>query len=368
MATEAVGEDMLAVDYCKSLLYEEVKLTDLKLDFTEAGNFALKLGETPLELSDLAFEYLCGYLAVPYKFAKYLTDKKPHALIYLQKQLAQSYGDAPVTMVRTEDKILSLTEKSYLPFTGKEALSLDTQIAEVVAKSDFELTQTDQNEGEVQYQFFLKADHVIKDDLEPLWKYGYTLNYSLLGTESPYFGVQTLRMVCANLTCMPTKAYNYPIPNSESFDSRFTSVANFIKEPPAPKWLEIAQGIKNMVKYDCSVRELQSARSKLHKVAMIDKDDLENRNRIDQEIQWPRVKEAYKLSELEVKPSRDWFSRASTPVNLFSLYNTVTREATHAPNSVDWYARQDLLVYSGNIMHSKPDLSQFPPIVNWSAH
>jgi hypothetical protein len=64
-------------------------------------------------------------------------------------------------------------------------------------------------------------------------------------------------------------------------------------------------------------------------------------------------------------PRPSGLSELLLPITCYDLYNLLTREVTHAPNTVDAQKRQGLLVFAGDLLTRKPDLEDLPPRIDW---
>jgi hypothetical protein len=365
--------------YINSLVYDTVKLPDMEIEIEPSGDGLLaKIPDKPMyKLTDGALENLCKYLEVPFKFAKKLREAgNNHVLAYLQQQLSKAIQE-PLTYVTVqegeENNLLSFTEKRFLPFRGQEGLDLDNAVLDFAKKEDFpmELANRQFVNGDVHYLFLHKDEVAVACDpsergLQPLWRWGYTFGYSLFGKGPGRFGTEIQRMCCTNLTYLPDKVFGNTPSWGEDYASKLETVENFfLKDTPTADWRQLQRWVKRLANVPSSMNELKDARRKLHSVLMVDKEDKETEERIDAALQWRRVVKEYGLDDKEFKPSKTWYMRATTPLTLFDLYNTITREATAAPNTVPFDNRQGLLVYGGKMLSKIPDISENPPSVTW---
>ena len=376
----------LDANYLRKLNYTEVNLKDIEIEITPTDDSQDALdderdcgcgigikGDKPL--TEEALKQLCSYLRIPYPFTKQLRENgRAHVLAYVQRQLSQA-SNASAILVAGNKSIVSVTDEEKLHYRGQEAISFDTRLREIVGavNSPFELAGMVCDRGDINYSILYKEPEVIEADdteegakeLKSLWRWGFTVKHSALGTTLPSIGVELLRMVCANLTYLPAKTHNYPMPFEFEFEERWEHVANFLVSPPPAQWLTLNGMVTKLSRTTASFREVAEARKKLLKLK-IDKEDTETAERINNVLQWKRIRKAYGISEMEEKPTKSWYSKAGTPLNLFELYNTVTREATHAPSTLDATLRQNILIYAGGILAGKPDLFQVPQAVDWS--
>lgn len=364
--------------FVSSLVYDSVKLPDLVLELdSETDDLLARIPDRPLyRVSDIAIKNLCGFLGIPYKFASTLKDDgKAYIIAYLQQQLSKAI-EVPILYVSQnidgEDTILSFTEKRLLPFRGMDSLELDNTILEMASKPDFplELASRQTVNGEMQYLFLNKEPYLLTKDpsekgVQPLWRWGYTFDYSLTGQRPAKFGTEIQRMICVNLTYLPDKIFGTTPTWKETTKENLEVVTTFFKDLPGADWRQIGRWIGRMTNVPASVSEMKTARRKLHSVLMSSKDDKETEERIDLALQWKRVVKEYGLDDKEFKPSKTWCMRASTPLSLFDLYNVVTREGTAAPNNIPFEERQGLLVYGGKMLAKMPDIAENPPEVDW---
>jgi hypothetical protein len=334
-----------------------------------------------LQLTDLGFKFLLSYLDVPLAFGKKLrNDGNGHVLSYLQKQLSNAHKETISMVLNTEtEEVMSFTEDPYIPFRGTEALTLDQRLHETLKKDicPFELKMNPEisEDGTVIYTLMLKepsevsADQVMDGEqkVKPLWKWGYQLKHSVLGADLPFVSTSLLRMVCTNLSYLAQKQFRYPIQNKNTLEERWQEVENFLLTPPKAQWDKLNSWLHRLGKANASLAEVKDVRKQLLAVVKVDKEDIDSENRINGLLQWDLLKKAYRLDELEEKPSRQWYQRAATPLNLLHLYNSLTQEGTHLPNTVSVEKRQKLLVYGGKLLTKQPDLKDEPPVVNWDS-
>jgi hypothetical protein len=362
----------LDINFLKTLTYTDVDLKDIALEVTasdagedEDAGVSIK-GSLPL--SENALKQLCSYLKVPYAFAKKLrNNKRTHALIYLQKQLSQA-SNLSFILVANKEQILSITTEEMLHYKGDEAVKLDTILREEIAKptSFFDLVNTEFDEGEISYSIMYKESRDISVDPDSKWKMGYTLSHSAIGSFETIFNTQLLRVAKASLAYLPEKDFGFQMPYETDFDERFPLILNFLLSPPAEKWGKIESQISKASKTLASFREVKEARSKLSKLRE-SKEDLELMGRVDQELQWKRIKEEYNIKDLGFTPSKTWYARASTPNTVFDVFNCISRETTAAPNTLSPSIRKSLLSYAGSLLMRDSDLGgvSFPPIIKW---
>ena len=366
-------------NYLRGLNYTEMNLKDIEIVMTptpeddeKSCGIGIK-GDKPI--TENALKQLCSALKIPYAFTKQLrANANGHIIPYLQRQLSRS-ANSSVTLVSGEKTILSIADEEMLHYRGKEAVAFDTRLRENVDAPDspLELANVLFSEGDVSYSLRYKDPASIEtdkegegtSDLRGLWKWGFTINHSALGTLTPSIGVELLRMVCANLTYMPAKSHSYPMPFENDFEERWSHIANFLNSPPQPQWMTLTNLITKLSRTTASYREVADARKKLLKLR-IDKEDTETAERINAALQWKRIKKAYDVSGMEEKPAKQWYSKATTPLNLYEVYNTITREATHAPSTLDVALRQNILIYAGSLLTGKPDLYMQPAAIDWS--
>ena len=141
---------------------------------------------------------------------------------------------------------------------------------------------------------------------------------------------------------------------------------HFTEDRPTPDWRQLDRWIQRSAKVPASVNELGEVRKKLLSTLQESKEDLDTENRINSLLQWKKVVKGYGLDDKEFKPNKIWKMRASTPLSLFDLYCALTQEATAAPNTVSWDARQKLLVYGGQVLAKVPDINEVPPEIDWN--
>jgi len=364
-------------NFLGKLHYDEIKLSELSLELAPSDDFEGKMlcrhKDTFLPLTEKALENLCNYLKIPYKFCCTLqSEGKSHILPYLQKQLSQSQP-SNLVMVKNGSDIVSFAEKNDIYFQGKEAVELDRRIEQAVKGSDsiWELKTKEMlpDEGSIIYSLYLKDEYPIDADplkTQPIWKWGFRFKHSVFGTELPMMGAELLRMACVNLTYLPEKSFKWPVAYNENLETRLESIELFLKNPPEPKIKTLERFVHRLVNSKASLKEVSEARNKLMKLK-VDKNDWETQQRIEDSLEWGRIMRAYQLKDYDEKPSKAWFSKATTPLKLFDVWNVVTNEASIASSDVDFNLRQGLLIYGGQILTKTPDLcsTQVPPQIDW---
>lgn len=366
-------------NYLRELTYTTTNFKELELiltmgddDENNSSGVGIKDGKP---LTENALKQLCSALKIPYAFTKQLrANSNTHIIPYLQRQLSRSKHDS-IVLVNNDKNILSVADMEDLHYCGKEAIAFDTRLRESLDKQDhpLELANVFFADDEICYSMRFKDPERIEtddgdeggaNDLQRLWKWGFTVRHSPLGVLTPGIGVELLRMVCANLTYLPAKSYSFPMPYEDDFEERWNHVATFLENPPQPHWMTLTNLVDKLSRTTASFREVSEARKKLLKLK-VDKEDTETAERINNALHWKRIRKAYAINEMDEKPARAWYAKATTPLSLFSIYNLITREATHAPSTLDVDLRQNILIYAGNILTGKPDLYMQPPSINW---
>ena len=363
----------LDTNYLNKLKYKEISLKDIEIEIVqkdeETEGSGIGLRDEDKELTESALHQLCSFLKIPYAFTKSLRNQgRSNVIVYLKKQLSQA-NNPSVILVSNNDNILGITETEKLHYRGKEAITFDTRLEELVAakNSPLELTGRMFHDGEILYSLLYRDPEKIDSDKESqgLWKSGFTISHSAIGSIPPKIGVELLRMVCVNKTFLPAKLHSYPMTFENDFEARWNYVASFLQNPPPPVWTTLNKYVTKLAKTTASLREVKDARSKMQKLK-IDREDSETPSRIDAALQWKRINKAYDFKNMPDKPPKSWYSKASTPLSLFDVYNVITREATAAPNTIDEGLRLNLLIYGGAVLTSTPDLFMSPTAIDWS--
>ena len=375
----------LDVNFIRSLNYLEFDLKNIQLDVEDVGDreglsgLAVRNLDKYWAVSEQALQQLCVHLNIPYKFTKTLRSQgRSHVLIYLQKQLSQCINPDIILVKNDKDTIVSVTTPDLLHYRGREAETFDQRLVELVSRPDSKLelsSRVCENSGRISYGIAYKEPRRIADDtgdrnnntpeLIGLWKSGFTVKHSVTGLVEPIIGVELLRLICSNLTYMPEKTHSYEMPFEENFEEKWAHVEKFLLDPPAAPWNNLDGMVARLTRTYASFAEVKEARKKLMKLK-VDAEDTETMQRINSALEWPRIQKAYNLRDLEERPSRMWLERASTPLKLWDVYNLITRESTHAPNTVDMDLRQKLLIYGGSVLAGRPDLLDNPPAIDWA--
>ena len=367
----SVGQLPTAV--ISSMIYDTVKLPDMNLDLDPEGDGLLaKIGTKTYTLTDHAIESLCGYLGVPVKFAmKLREDGKAYIIAYLQQQLSKAMEIPVIFVSNNEDEILSFTESRLLPFRGQDCFEIDRRIEEFASVSEYpyELFSKKLVDGNAIHYIFLNKEtcDLPRDPDKQNWRWGFTLDYSLIGKKPARFGMEIMRVESASLTYLPDKVFGTTPKWEGDIESKFEEIYKFFsKEMPEPDWRQINRWVARVSSSPASVAELKAARKKLCSVLMASKDDTDTQDRIDTALQWKRVEKEYGLDDKEFKPSKPWYMKATTPLSLFEVQSAVVREGTAAPNNIPFDERQGLLIYGGKLLAKVPDISEVPPSIVWA--
>jgi hypothetical protein len=204
-----------------------------------------------------------GYLGAPFGFAKKLKNAgRGHVLAYLHKQLSEVNGDKYYSAVtHPEQGLVGLSEKENLFFTGSEAIQVDQRLEEYLGRSNcpLALKSASLQDGHVSYLMFLKEEHDVLSDTEPVWRWGYEFRHSIWGQEVPAFHVSLERMICANLTYMPEDSYLYPLKYENASELRAESFFTFLQSPPEPNWSQVDRLIARLRRQQASVAEVEES-------------------------------------------------------------------------------------------------------------
>jgi hypothetical protein len=359
----------LDTNFLRNLTYVEMNLKDLELEIVptsgtddeDESGVGVK-GDDPL--TENALKHLCGYLKIPYPFAKQLRSQgRSNVLSYIQRQLSQ-VNQTQVVLVGDNEVILGVTENDKLHYRGDDLQNFDSRIRTLLASSTtFELGDVVFENGLVNYYLFYKETSDLSAD-DSKWKWGFVISLSALGDIKPSIGVVVQRIKDVSLAILPAKTHSYPLDFSDSFDEKWEQIVTFLQNPPAPQWITLSGALERLTRTTASFKEVKEARAKLQKLK-IDSDDSDTLGRINNTLQWKRINKEYALKDLGFKPTKVWFARATTPLTLFDVFNCITREATAAPNTVPYEIRKNLYSYAGSLLLGEPDLYMLPPVISW---
>lgn len=367
----------LDTDFLNKLQYNEVSLKEIELDIMPTGKDDVDYEDSSgvgfgsdKYLTERALKQLCDILMLPYKFTQILRfNGKSHVIPYIQKQMSQLTPLSVVTVEDGKNKILSIVNRDMLHFDGKAALVIDKRIKETLDNHPIlELKEVLFSKGDISYSVYYKEPQTIKadKDLVNQWAWGFTIKYSTLGLSEPIIGMEVTKKSTVGKAYLPQKTYFCELPQTSEVELKWEYIKEFLDEPPAAGWTDLNNMITRL-KVPASFREVTEARNRLLKLK-VDKFDKEVSNRVTKSLQWKRIQDAYGVKELDERPPRSWFARADTPISLFDVYNVVSKEATHAPNSTDTELRQNLLQYSGALLAGNPDLYILPPTIDWDTY
>jgi len=366
----------LDTNYLNKLTYTEINLKDISLQIVPAEddggddtprNSGVCIDEG--SLTEHALKQLCEILRIPYPFTQVLrSNGKIHVILYMQKQLSQLMAHSSVVAVGDGDgSIISMARPECLLYGGRDAIELDRRIKDTLEGHPvLELKDTLWHGGDICYSIYYKEGREMKADHDGMWKWGYSLRHSAVGDTKPLAGTEVMSEATMAVAYLPQKTYSHAIEDGEDFESRWSHVKEFLDTPPTTGWTDLDIMLTHM-KATASYREVSEARNKLLKLKA-DKFDTDTDDRISQALEWDRIVAAYDVKAMNERPPRSWFARAGTPVKLQDVYEAVSREATHAPNSIDETLRQNLLWYAGAILAGKPDIHNLPPKIDWSVN
>jgi len=267
-----------------------------------------------------------------------------------------------------DDIIISIAHRDKMHFNGKEAILLDREIRKLLKDDDLlELKCVECDEGNISYSiYYKKQKNMAEDGAKDLWSWGFTLKHSVLGHYEPSISMEVSRAATGGMAYLPAKLFLYELPSASNFEGRQRHIEEFIAEPPKAGWTELGWMLTRL-KSPASYREVSEARNRLLKLKL-DKFDTETSDRVSDALQWARIVKAYDVKAKDKRPPKNWFARASTPLKLMDVYNTMSREATHAPNTLDPQIRKNLLTQAGALLAGNPDLYNLPPKIDWSAN
>ena len=358
----------LDANFISKLNYKEVNFKDIEIEIVQAeddkdaGSGVGIKGE--FELTEGALKQLCSFLRIPYAFTKQLrSQSKLHILPYLQRQLSRM-SSTSVIIVSNGNNILSIAEEEDLHYRGDDAIKFDTRLYDIVntVNSIFELNNVVYDEGDIVYNIFYK------DPSENIhgsqYKWGFNISHSVYGNFQPIIGVTIMRMADVSQSILPLKSHSYPMVFDNDFEERWNQLLLFIQNPPNPQWVFLENMINKLNNTTASFREVKESR-KILSLLRVDKEDTETVERINVALQWKRINKEYAIKDLEFKPSRLWYSQASTPLKLSDLYYIVSKEGTYAPSNISYKIKHKILNHAGVIFTSLPDFSQLPPSIQW---
>ena len=362
----------LDTNYLRKLTYVEKNLKDIEIEISadldaeenddEQGCGISIKGDKPL--TENALKQLCSYLKIPYPFTKQLRAQgRTNVLSYVQRQLSQA-AQSSVIFVSGATSIISITDDEKVHYKASELITIDQRLRDTLTSSDLELKDVICEKGLIHYFVFFKT---VSDDVEDesKWRWGFIITFSALGEMKPSIGVVVQRLSDVSMAILPAKTHSYPLDYESEMEDRWNALESFIRNPPAPGWMTLEAAVTKLKKTIASFREVKETRSKLGKLK-VDKEDTETLERLNTALQTKRINKAYALKELDFKPTKTWFSRATTPLTLFEVFNCVTREATAAPNTVSFEIRKNLYSHAGNLLMGSPDLYMLPPMIDWS--
>lgn len=350
--------------------YRELELCRAELDMDEDGDLVVIFpdDDEKAKLTEYGFASLCEALKVPIRFGKRLReDGKNHILAYLQKQLSQAYAIEPVIAVLKEKYLLSFTTPNLLPFQGTEVSELDQAIIDhCMATGSITLESRMVSNDDIVYDFVLDQKVIDADPNHSEWKCGHSFHYSLIGKELPYFTVFAIRVADGSRMVFPERRFRHKLSRNKKYDSMKESVFDYLKALPEPEWDALSGYMKKLTAVSASMRELKDVRSRLVRALKVDKDDKATVERIEKLLYWNEIVEEYGLKDLDVKPSKNWFIKASTPHTLWFIYNILALEATIAPNDMPYETRQKMFSYSAKLLDRTPDLAEKVSSITWA--
>jgi len=355
----------LDTDFLNKLKYRELNLKEIELEMItceEGEDQGSEVGIEGTMLTEQALKQLSDITMIPYKFTQVLrSNGKGHVLSYIQKQVSQ-ISSLDVIAIVLNDRIISIVDADMLCFRGKDVISLDKRLRGALKDHPvLTLKEVVFDEGNICYSIYYKELREINGED---WGWGFTLRLSATGAIESSVGMEVMREQTLGKIYLPHKTYNHNLCLGAKFEDNWTEINdNFLELPPTAGWTDLTNMLAK-TQAAASYREVNESRNKLLKLK-VDKFDAETSDRITDALEWKRILKAYLVKDMDQRPTRNWFTKASTPLTLLDVINLVSTEATHAPNTVDATLRQNLLKYGGTLLAGNPDLYNQPPQINW---
>jgi hypothetical protein len=349
--------------------YKTVELSNVGLEMDESSELISVFPDGDrAQLTPFGFESLCESIQVPLRFARRLKQEgKSHVLAYLQKQLARAYSAEPVIAVVRDKRLESVTLDNLLPYKGMDITELDDAITRHCSDETCKVSWTGRSilGNDVVYDFVQGQQKIDADPDGSEWQFGYSFHYSIIGSELPYFTAFAVRK--SNMARMefPERRFRHKLSRNKRYGTAVDSMLEYLSDLPPPNWDILNGYVKKLVSIPASMRELKEVRNRLVRALKIDKEDKATAERIDKSLYWNEIVSEYGLKDLEVKPTRNWYMRASTPHTLWYVYDVLIRETTHAPNDLAFESRKKLHAYSAKLLDRVPDLAEKTPNVTW---
>jgi hypothetical protein len=356
----------LDTGYLSKLTYTEIELPEIELEII--GTDSEQYCESGVSingkvLTEFALKQLSEIILIPYKFTKVLRSTgKSHVLSYIQKQLSQISNRSLMT-IEYDDLIISIVDSQSVSFKGRDAIKLDQRLRAALADHPrLELRDVLFDAGDIYYSIYLKEPKEILDDT---WYWGYTFQLSTTGAIEASIGMEVMKESDKSKLFLPHKTFQHHLDLGLDFEENWLEINdNFLELEISAGWTDL-RDMLTKTNVPASYRELKEAKGKLFKLK-VDKFDVETGERIKDQLRWDEVVDAYAVKDMNPKPTRVWYTRASTPLKLIDVIDVITKEATHAPNTVSTNLRYCLLVYAGKLLSGEPDLYNIPPQIKWS--
>lgn len=348
-----------------SINYINIELS--KVTIEDDGNVlvvVLSDRKDRLILSDKSIETLAKILEIPKKFAKKLQDEgRSHIIAYLQAQLSVCVKE-PVYIVYGEKEVKAFSTKETLPIIGKDFLTMDEKF---LANGNIEIGYREIRGNTLSYYFFGEKRPINEDKSVTTseWSLGYLFNISLHGLEKPSCFIQAVRQ--SDMSRVIIDEVDLEKRDGLTVTDKVLGILkdkNFKSRIDA-YWNYLIGYVKKLYSINASMKETKEIKDKLVRALKVDKDDKETKERIEKELHWKDLVEAYDIKTMSTKPTKLWYAKASTPYSLWSAFNLLTRESAAAPLDVEEKKIKCLTLKARKTLEGVPDLSEKPPVVEF---
>ena len=345
----------------------ETSLSELKITATNEVEIE---GKT-YPLTSFGQRSLCKLLEIPERFYSQLNADDEELWQYMVSQLGQlknidirfSLGNLP-----NGKKDIHAFNKSITPWISNESFLEIVDYYIKHTKTPVELTGAFIRDNALTLQTnVIGKEAAIATDLKDIFKLGMNFCNSEIVMFRSYIEHCLNRVVCTNHACIPQKDFVIKMNHtgsSEALIQNFYHGVNRLLGMNLSIERFLNETVNTFKSTNASLAEVESAYSIGVKCAERLPDRMAN---YDSRIPLNRFVSKYGIEDLKSK-SNKWKATATTPMNLYDLYNEITDIASNTIDLTD-DEKFSMQVGIGNAFLKEgkvPDLIDVAPNVNWN--
>lgn len=341
---------------------------------TALVDFPLKTPDTVMietqeySLTKLAEKQLCKILDIPQKFSETLNNDDDELWNTMTSRLKDLRSTEIRYSVNEKNRIIHSVNPVVTPWIGNiEFLEI---VEKVLGKQENQVTLKGIGFGKndtVTAQFISNREEgsIVEAKIPDLFKIGFDIcnSESLASSTSLSYAIE--RLVCTNRATVTEKEYRKTLIHKGSQQSLvnlfYNEFNNLISKNISVEKF-IREKLGGFLNVNASLSELASAYSIGEKVI----DNLDTRVLdFDTLIPLKSIEKRYGIESCWDK-SQTWLRTASTPINLYELYNNVTFIASNAKDLSEEEKLQMQIQIGKEFIGHKPDMLDIAPIMSWN--